>query len=186
MSIVSNELVLSDIDERLLSYTVTIFNQYSNVDEDSEAFQDYKQYSIPTIIKNVYYEKSRNFQASMGATELGDYRLYILLNQSKFFRNIKSEEYGWVEKEVQYIDYAEFINKGFDEQAEKYCTISPQSTSFILGRNYRFDNTVKVENKILNKKELLKLGLVYHSVTSIDVLGLNPNKPYALEIVGKV
>lgn len=169
--IVSNELPILEIDKSLLPYTITIFNKYSNVDKSSEAFQDYKDYSVPTIIENVYYERSKNFQASNGATELGDYNLLILLNQSKFYRNIKSAEYGWVKKQVQYIDYAEYINKGFDEQADKYFTINPQNTVFILGQNYRFDNTVKVENKILNKNELLKLGLVYHSVDSVDTIG---------------
>lgn len=184
--IVKNELKLLDIDKSMLPYTITIFNKYSNVDKESEAFQDYKDYSVPTIIKNVYYEKSKNFQASNGATELGDYSLWILLNQSKFYRNIKSEEYGWVQKEVKYIDYVEYINKGFDEQADKYFTINPQNTVFILGQNYRFDNTVKVPNKILNKNELLKLGLVYHSVSSVDVEGLDPQKPYLINVVGTI
>lgn len=184
--IVSKDLKLLDIDKSMLSYTITLFNKYSNVDKDSELFQDYKDYAVPTIIKNVYYERAKNFQGGTGATEVGDYSLWILLNQSKFIRNIKSEEYGWIEKEVEYIDYTEYINKGFDEQAERYFTVNPQNTTFILGRNYRYEQTLKVPNKEITKNELLKYGLIHHTVKSVDIQGLNPNKPYVLNVIGAI
>lgn len=171
---------LLKFDLRMLPYSITLFVPYANLNSSDDGYKAYKDYYIPTIIDNVYYEVSKTYNTvNSGASGLGDYTLVIPLQQSKFYRYIDN-----VKTNVEYIENVLYTNKGYDEQATKYFTIRPNDCYFILGYMEKYNNDVKIiKSEIaVNNKNLLQAGKERHTISSIDKSGLN----YLLSITGRI